>query len=347
MTDDNRLGPPPIEPLSDLAWGRVERGLWARMDGTQPIAREQPRRFWPWVVGPMVAAAAVIAIVFALRDTRPPQQVAALDEHDSSRMVTNETPSAISFDDVYISLDAASAIEMRRALGNRRSVVLERGGAWFTVGERGPRPAFSVIAGDTTVRVVGTHFRVGRSDEHVTVAVTRGTVEIGYRGTVVRLGPNQSWSSERPEIVGSAKVTAAEPVVPPDPIARTTPGKATRPAKPAKSKIESSTTTKIETKVDSTPVAPPLSTTERERASYERLVAIEVTDPASALTGYIALAKGTSRWAEVALFAAGRLAADRKDSRAAALLSNYMRRFPSGANVDDARELLARLKGEP
>ncbi|HEY5927209.1 MAG TPA: FecR family protein [Kofleriaceae bacterium] len=344
MTDDNRLGPPPIEPLSDLAWGRVERGLWARMDGTQPIVRAEPRRFWPWVVGPIVAAAAVIAIVFALRDT-PAPQVLQLDEPDSSRMVTNETPSAISFDDVYISLDAASAIEMRRALGNRRSVVLERGGAWFTVGERGPRPAFSVIAGDTTVRVVGTHFRVGRSDEHVTVAVTRGTVEIGFRGIVVRLGPNQSWSSERPEIVGSVKVTAVEPIVPADPITR--PGKTTRPAKPAKAKLESSTTTKIETKIDSTPVAPPLSTAERERAAYERLVAIEVTDPASALTGYIALAKGTSRWAEVALFAAGRLATDRKDSRAAALLSTYMRRFPSGANVDDARELLARLKGEP
>lgn len=341
MTDDNRLGPPPVEPLSDLAWGRVERGLWARMDGTQPIAREQPRRFWPWVVGPMVAAAAVIAIVFAFRDPPQPQQqlhVAQLD--DSSRMVTNATPSAISFDDVYISLDAASAIEMRRSSGNRRSVVLERGGAWFTVGERGPRPAFSVIAGDTTVRVVGTHFRVGRSDEHVTVAVTRGTVEIGYRGTVVRLGPNQAWSSERPEIVGTVKVATAEPPTAPDPIVKPAPGRPARPAKPTKpAKIEVAPTPPV--------AAPVASTAERERASYERLVAIEANDPAAALTGYIALAKGTSRWAEVALFAAGRLAADRKDSRAAALLSSYMRRFPGGANVDDARELLARLKGEP
>jgi hypothetical protein len=332
MTDDKRLGPPPVEPLSDLAWGRVERGLWARMDGTQPIVRESARRYWPWLVGPIVAAAAVIAIVLAVRETPTPGS--QLD--DSSRMVTNETPSAISFDDVYISLDATSAIEMRRAFGNRRSVVLERGAAWFTVGERGERPVFSVLAGDTTVRVVGTRFRVARSEERVAVEVTRGTVEIGFRGTLLRLGPNQAWSSERPEIVSTVKVAVVDPAPAPEaPIAKPAKPAPPKPPKPAKT-------------IDVAPTPPiPAPTAERERASYERLVAIEVTDPVAALTGYIALAKGTSRWAEVALFAAGRLAADRKDPRAANLLTTYMRRFPSGANVDDARELLARLKGEP
>jgi hypothetical protein len=254
-------------------------------------------------------------------------------------MVTNATPSAISFDDVYISLDATSAIEMRRAPGNRRSVVLERGGAWFAVGERGERPTFSVLAGDTTVRVVGTRFRVARSEERVTVEVARGTVEIAFRGTLIRLDPNQRWTSERPEIVDTVKVAAVDPAPEPAaPIAKPAKPAPAKPAKPPKP-----------LKIDDAPAppAPPPAPAAAERATYERLVAMEVTDPTTALTGYIALAKGTSRWAEVALFAAGRLAADRKDPRAAGLLTSYMRRFPSGANVDDARELLARLKGEP
>jgi len=48
----------------------------------------------------------------------------------------------------------------------------------------------------------------------------------------------------------------------------------------------------------------------------------------------------------VALYAAGRLAADRKDRRAATFLTIYLRRFPNGANAEDARNLLARLKGD-
>jgi len=47
----------------------------------------------------------------------------------------------------------------------------------------------------------------------------------------------------------------------------------------------------------------------------------------------------------VSLFAAGRLAVDTHDARAESLLTIYLRRFPSGANTDDARALLTRLKG--
>ncbi|MEJ7603210.1 MAG: FecR family protein [Kofleriaceae bacterium] len=346
MTENKLLGPPPIEPLSDLAWGRVERGLWSRMDGAPRTSREQPpKRWWPWLAAPLLAAAAAIAIFLAVRDTSP-QHVA----EERSRMVTNATPSALSFGDVYVALDAASAIEMRRASAQRQSVVLERGGAWFTVGERGKRPAFQVLAGDTTVRVVGTRFRVARSDEHVTVEVARGTVEIAFRGSTFQIRGSQRWSSERPEAVADVKLAVATPAPGPVPTridpkpAERTPARP-RPARPIKpAKIEAAPP---DEPAIAKPTKPEVVTVERERAAYERLVAVEVTDPARALTGYIALARGTTRWAEVALFAAGRLAADRKDLRARTLLTNYMRRFPAGANRDDARELLARLKGAP
>ena len=81
-------------------------------------------------------------------------------------------------------------------------------------------------------------------------------------------------------------------------------------------------------------------------AKYDLLVARERNDPAGALSGYLELSKGNSKWAGVALFAAGRLAADRNDRRAVTFLDIYLRRFPNGANADDARNLLARLKGD-
>jgi len=271
----------------------------------------------------------LIALVLALRGSTPPQVVT----DDTSRMVTDATPSAISFGDVYISVDARSALEMRRTSTQRQSVLLERGGAWFTVGERGERPAFTVLAGDTSVRVVGTRFRVARSEELVTVEVERGSVEVAFRGQGVRVGPKQQWSSKQPDVVADVKVAIAEPA--PQTPQAPQPVKPARPARPKPLQIAPAPATP--------PVPADPAIADRERAAYERLVAIEATDPATALTGYVKLANGSSRWTEVALFAAGRLAADRKDARAKALLGSYMRRFPRGANVDDARELLAHL----
>jgi hypothetical protein len=83
-----------------------------------------------------------------------------------------------------------------------------------------------------------------------------------------------------------------------------------------------------------------------DAAKYDRLVALEQKDPTAALSGYLELSRGKSKWAAVALYAAGRLAADRHDRRATTFLDIYLRRFPNGANADDARNLLARLKGD-
>ena len=65
------------------------------------------------------------------------------------------------------------------------------------------------------------------------------------------------------------------------------------------------------------------------------------------MKGYLELSQGSTTWSAVALFAAGRLAADRHDPRAQTLLSIYLHRFSAGANATDASELLTRLKGTP
>ena len=63
MTQE-KLGPPPVDKLSDVAWARVERGVFARLDGagtvTGAIASREvvrgpaPKRTWMWAAVPRV-----------------------------------------------------------------------------------------------------------------------------------------------------------------------------------------------------------------------------------------------------------------------------------------------------
>ncbi|MBA3396545.1 MAG: FecR domain-containing protein [Deltaproteobacteria bacterium] len=293
----SQLGPPEVEAFSDLSWARVERGLWARLDGAAPVMiADRPSRRWWWIAAPALAAAAVAAVVVSTGDQHAP---AVAD--NPTRVVSSTAPSSISFGDAHITLDADSAVVM--SSDGTSNAMLERGGAWFAIAKRSGHP-FVVVAGDTIVRVVGTRFRVARSEELATVEVQHGLVEITFQGTTVRVGPGQSWSSELPAHVTATPAASVEP----------------RP------------TTE-------------LSAIEDDRVKYERLTAAEVSDPAAALAGYLELSRRSGPWAEVALFAAGRLAADRHDDRAETLLSIYLRRFPRGANAADARQLLDRLKG--
>jgi hypothetical protein len=354
MTGDERLGPPPVEPLSEAAWARVERGVWAELDAeTAPIrVPPGPRRWWA-VATPLAAAAAVAALVVMTRG-RPTTR-----SDEPSRVVSGIAPSSVSFGDSHIELDAATALVMSHE-AEHPTVLLERGAAWFTVAPRLQRPAFIVHAGDATVRVVGTRFRVGRSEERIAVEVDRGLVDVQFRGSVVAVGAGQRWSSEAPSRIAAIAAIAtspppAEPVVGeapasevPDNSQPEAPGPAPRheprPPRP------SATTGRAEPRPGaarpnaSDPGDP--GTVDRDRAEYDRLAALEPRSPDAALAGYLTLARGTSRWADPALFAAARLAVDRHDRRAETLLGIYLQRFPGGANATDARQLLARVQAE-
>jgi hypothetical protein len=357
MTDDERLGPPPVEPMSDAAWSRVERGLWARIDaaatpgpagGPTPLA---PRRWW-MVAGPLAAAAAIVAIVIGSRTTTG---VTVADE--PARVVSGTAPSSVSFGDSHVELDADTALVMNHETGHP-TVLLERGAAWFTVAPRLQRPEFVVRAGDATVRVVGTRFRVARSGERIAVDVERGLVDVQFRGAITGIGPGRRWSSESP----AQTSTLAEVTPPADPVASTEPDPSPpEPADPAPTPRQPKHATKPAHGRAGTTVAAPGtaiaaaagptpalrgSELDRDRTEYDRLAALEPKSPEAALAGYLALARGTSRWADLGLFAAARLAADRHDRRAEALLDIYLQRFPTGANATDARQLLARLKGD-
>jgi transmembrane sensor len=356
MTDDERLGPPPVEPMSDVSWSRVERGLWARLDAaetTSTTVRTLPasRRWW-LVAGPLVAAAATLAIVVGTRTS--PKNIAVIDE--PARVLSGSAPSSVSFGDAHLELDAHTAVVMNHENG-QPIVLLERGAAWFTVAPRLQRPEFVVRAGDAMVRVVGTRFRVARSEERISVDVERGLVDVQFRGGVVKVAASQRWSSESPVAVSAiagtpspvGPIAATEPAT--EPMAAPVPAldpPAAGPVRTPSHRAEPKAGPRIEPKpAPRAPSAPEETQAgDRDRAEYERLAALEPKTPAAALDGYLALARGTSRWADLALYAAARLAADHHDRRAEALLGIYLQRFPKGANAADARQLLAHVRGD-
>jgi hypothetical protein len=339
MSERERLGPPPIEPLSDLSWSRIERGLWSRMDAAPPAERAARPRRWIWIAAPALAAAAAAAVIaIGAGGGHAPAEGPA-------RLVSGAAPTSLSYGDVHVTLEADSAVVMERAKG----AVLERGAAWFTVAPRGERPAFVVTAGDTLVRVVGTKFRVARFGEDATVQVEHGTVEVLFRGATTRVSTDQEWTSRRPTAVAPIRVTQIElaPAERPAPADPSEPARAADP-KPA---VRSDRPSESRTSTALAPVPTPGSSTGRTvlpdaaAAKYHRLERLEVRNPRAAIDGYLELSRGSSRWAERALFAAARLSADRKEPRARHLLEIYLTRFSNGANVDDARKLLDHVLG--
>jgi hypothetical protein len=281
----------------------------------------------------------------------------------------------VSLGDVHIELDAETALSTAHDAA-QATVVLEHGGAWFTVAPRGRRPAFVVRAGDATIRVIGTRFHVARAGEHSAVDVEHGKVEARFRGITAEIGAGQRWSSEAPDRIES--LAAAPAATPgdagptPDPGAsaghaapapdgagagsartadRISPARkpASKPRPEVNAQAAPSTQLPPATQAPRATQPPPAAhgappaRGDRDHAEYDRLAALEPAEPEAALTGYLALARRASLWADPALFAAARLAADRRDPRARALLELYLTRFPGGANALDARQLLARV----
>lgn len=380
MTNDERRGPPGIEPLSEAAWARVERGLWSRVDAELAVPARTARRWW-LALAPL-AVAAVIAIVVGVTRGGPERMAA----EEPSRVVSGASPSAISFGDVHVELAPDTALAMSHETG-QPIASLERGAAWFTVAPRGKRPPVLVRAGDATVTVIGTQFRVARTDERVEVTVAHGVVDVGYRGEHHAVSAGQRWSSvaasevvsevpasapaESASAASTSAASASEPSTSaPSAHAASTPiPSASAPNASASSASAPSTATMPSTHTPSTHVpsaqapnaasssvsssrasvssAPPSPAADpavdRDQAEYDRLTALEAQSSERAIAGYLALSRTSSAWAGPALFAAARLAVDRGDRRAVTLLDAYLKRFPAGANAADAQALRHRL----
>ena len=89
-------------------------------------------------------------------------------------------------------------------------------------------------------------------------------------------------------------------------------------------------------------VAPPQPSAQDQ---YESAARIEKTRPEEAAGLYRQVAAGGTAWAPSALFALGRLEADRgRTASARQILQDYLARYPRGLNADDARALLQRMQ---
>ncbi|HVK76548.1 MAG TPA: FecR family protein [Kofleriaceae bacterium] len=331
------LGRPSVEPLSDLAWGRVERDLMAALDRA-PVAAPPPAPRRPWwpraaIAGGLVAAAAIALLALWPRGGGP--------RHDlPSRVVTASAPTTVSFGDAAITIAPSSALVLGGRQDTGVAIVLERGSARFAVAPRAGRPPFVVHAGAVDVRVVGTEFTVTRSGDAARVDVAHGVVEVVGHGQRSLLQAGQSWHSDR---VRDAALRGSDPTMQGD-VAAALLLDAAQPAEPA-----------LAEPAEQAEPPPPAATARPRpgppadpRAAFEAASALEASDPAGALRAYRALARGTGPWAANALYAAARLALDREDAALAARLArSYLARFPGGANAADAAAILERTQGAP
>ena len=127
MTEKKRLGPPPVETLSDVAWARVERNVLLRTTGTvtsaasaREVKPEHKRSAWLWLAVPAAAAAAFALAFFSMNGP------SATPETDQpSRFVAGASPSSVSFGDAHLTLDANSAVVVEQKAG-KPSALLER-----------------------------------------------------------------------------------------------------------------------------------------------------------------------------------------------------------------------------
>jgi hypothetical protein len=326
----DRLGPPPIEPLSDLSWVRVERAVFAELDAAAaPVTGAPARRRWPVLIAPLAAVAALV-VWLVVRPAVPDG-----GHEGPARIVTADSATELSFGDAVVTAAPRSTLVLGGNAQGGVLIVVERGGATFEVAPRAGRPPFRVEAGDVSIRVVGTRFTVARSAETATVQVIEGTVEIVARGRRVFVTAGESWPP------GPSAAAPAAPVAPPAPAPPDTldmPPAVVAPAEPPRRKPRPA----AEDDEDDEDEAGPREPTSKEQ--FEAAARLERTEPGAALTRYRTLARGTGPWAANALFAAGRLSFDRGDGDMAhRLLTRYLRRFPGGANAADARALLDRL----
>jgi len=362
---DNRLGPPPIEPLSDVSWQRVEKRLFAQLDldaSAVDVEPVRPRRAWqPWAAaGGLALACAAIALVLLRPSTS--SHLAHLRDAGvpaPSRVVAQDSATEVSYGEATITVDAESAVTMSGDAASGVLIILERGSATFAVAPRHQRPPFTVLAGEVMVKVIGTRFTVSRSGDAARVDVIEGHVEVVSRGHRVQVRAGESWSSndDREAVVQDPDMSpsgiAAAPFVSTDgqPLGGGRPGD----LRSADGSVNDGLPREGQSSAGAATTTPDRTTRSRPRqrtsrlddtpqARYERAAALEASDARSALVSYREIAKGKGAWAANALYAAGRLAAELGDHvTAVKFLRAYVARFPRGANVADARALLDSL----
>lgn len=310
-----------VEPLSESRWRRVDDALFDALErgDVSPPLREVSNsnsslRSKRRVLAGVVVAVAVAAGVFAFALRRPrverSQEVATTAAPSPSSVIAMpshiETGASRSFVSLgFASLDVAPESAVTTTGDEAHGVVV--------VLERG------AVECEVTPRGEGAPFVVQSGDVRVRVVGTRFVV--------------------RRDATGASTVKVSHGVVEVSHDgARTMVGGGESWPLPTASSASS-----VPSAAPTRPTASHANTSSREL--YEQAARLEARDPTTALSMYNRVAEAGGPWSAPALFAAGRLAGDTgKNDEARALLRRYLDRYPKGANAEDARILLTRLR---
>jgi transmembrane sensor len=174
----------------DLDEGQIKQ-MWQRIDH----APTKNRRAWLWA--PLAAAALLLLTLgFFRARSAEPRQLALLSGGTPTVLSADAAPSASRFDDgSQVNLAAGTRLEVLRNDARSFVTALRRGGVTFDVKPGGPRH-WVIEAGELSVEVVGTRFRVERAEIATRVSVEHGIVMVrGERvpGGSVRLTAGKSF----------------------------------------------------------------------------------------------------------------------------------------------------------
>ncbi|MEM1275834.1 MAG: FecR domain-containing protein [Pseudomonadota bacterium] len=158
------------------AYRQIQR-IWGASAALKPARRQPQRAFMAMAVAASIACVLWLGLPFSSSDytsAQMPEQVLLAGGH-------------------VLTLDAGSAVSQDRE--DRRDILtLDSGAAYFEIEKR--IDPLDVVAGDLTIRVLGTEFAVDRSDDAVTLEVAEGRVEA-------------VWPTGSTVLEGGAKLTLA------------------------------------------------------------------------------------------------------------------------------------------
>lgn len=311
-----------VEPLSEARWAAIDAAVMASLDEraeTPARTARAPSRRALWIVaaGAVSVAAAMGGLFLNGSFTSRHEWV-----REPSHIETGSASShlALGFASIEVGPDTSVTANGDEAHG--MLLVLEKGSVDCEVLPRRERPAFVVQAGGTRVRVVGTRFIVRTSQRSgAAVEVKHGTVEVTHEGVTIVLHDGERWPAAPP---ASPPPVASAPMETPPSTPETSASTRTSAVPPAARKGEAGVS---------------------DQRAYDQAIRNEGTDPEGSMATYRRMVARGGPWAPNALFAAGRLAAERgQRAEARRLLEQYAARYPNGANAEDSRKLLTGLQ---
>lgn len=293
-------------PATDARRDRVEQEVFSQLSGIRAADRAEaiaPRAYRPrprlaiWLPAAACLAAAAIAVVMFIGRDQHPVELAG------PSLV--ETPvggsSRFTVGDAVVQAGSDTSVSVSTSDAGV-VLVLGRGAIDCDVEPRNGRAPFRVQAGDVDVEVIGTRFAVTRVGDGARVDVTRGKVRVRSAGSERFLTAGQSWT---PSAI-TADVLAPPPA----------------PSEPP-------------TEV----VAPPRPQAPKEptrRELFGQAQQLESKDAQKAARAYRSIASGSDSWAALALYSLAELQAASDVKQALRSLDELARRFPNGANAEDA-----------